>query len=140
MTGPCKEAGFTLIEAVMVIVILGIITSGLLMYFTGVSSSGGPPLNIQGAMLAEEKLERVIAGKKANGFSTIVSEPSAPLPAPFNRFTMQLDVFCVQEADLNSSNGTMPGCADSDIRAKRVRAVVSWPGGSVDVATVITSH
>ena len=136
----CKEAGFTLIEAVMVIVILGIVSTGVLLYFTGISSSGGPSALAQGLSLAQEKLERVMADKKANGFSTIVPEPASTLPAPFGRFTRRLDVFCVQEADLNASNGTMPGCADSDIRAKRVRVIVSWPGSSVDISTVITNH
>lgn len=134
------DSGFTLIEAVMVIVILAIISTGILLYFTGVSSSGGPSVLTQGLTLGQEKLERVIADKKANGFNSIVSEPAAALTAPFDRFTREVEVFCVQEADLNTSNGTMPNCADSDIRAKRVKVTVSWPNGSIDLVTVISSH
>ncbi len=134
------DSGFTLIEAVMVIVILAIISTGVLLYFTGVSSSGGPSVLIQATTLGQEKLERVIADKKANGFSSIVSEPSAALTAPFDRFTRGVEVFCVQEADLNTSNGTTPNCADSDILAKRVKVTVSWPNGSIDLVTVISRH
>jgi prepilin-type N-terminal cleavage/methylation domain-containing protein len=132
--------GFTLIEVVMVIVLLGIMGTGIIMYFVGVSSSGDPVLTTQATALAQEKLERVIADKKANGFNSIVAEAAAPLAAPFDRFTREVEVFCVQEADLTTSNGTMPNCTDSDILAKRVRVLVTWSAGAVDFITVITNH
>lgn len=137
---PGGKHGFTLIEVVMVIVLLGILGTGILMYFVGVSSSGDPVLTTQATTLAQERLERVLADKKANGFASIVPEGPVALAAPFDRFTREVEVFCVQEADLNTSNGTMPGCTDSDIQAKRVRVAVTWAGGSVDMATVISNH
>lgn len=135
-----REGGFTLIETIMVIVVLGIIGISILMYFVSVRSSADPVLTTQAAELAEEKLEKVFAGKKANGFSSIIPEAPAALAAPFDKFTRELEVFCVQEADLNTNSGTMPACNDSDIKAKRARAIVSWTGGSLDAAAVITNH
>ena len=135
-----QTRGFTLIEVVMVIVLLGILGTGLMMYFVGVSSSGDPVLTAEATELAQERLERAVADRKALGFSSLVSEAPAALPAPFDRFTRELEVFCVAEADLNASSGTMPGCADSDIQAKRVRVIVTWARGAVDVATVISNH
>ncbi|MBI1911493.1 MAG: type II secretion system protein [Deltaproteobacteria bacterium] len=132
--------GFTLIEALMVIIILGVIGTGILMYFVGIGSSPNQVILTQATALAQEKMEKVIADKKANGFNSIVSEAAAALPAPFDRFTREVEVFCVQEADLNTSNGTMPNCTDSDIRAKRVRVIMSWQGNSIDYITVITNH
>lgn len=135
-----RSGGFTLIETVMVIVVLGIIGAGILMYFVGISGSADPVLVTQATFLAEEGMEKVIADRKANGFNSITSIPPAALPAPFSRFTKEVDVFCVQEADLDASSGTMPNCADSDIRAKRVSVVITWPGASADYVTVISSH
>lgn len=134
------QDGFTLIEMVMVIVVLGIIGTGILMYFAGMGSTADRALMIQATSLAQEKIETVIADKKANGFNSIVSEPAAPLSAPFDRFTREVQVWCVQEADLDTPGGTMPNCTDSDIRAKRVRVVVSWPSGEADFVTVVTNH
>jgi prepilin-type N-terminal cleavage/methylation domain-containing protein len=134
------EVGFTLIETVMVIVILGILGTGILMYFVSIGSSADPVLATQGTALAQEKLERVIADKKANGFNSIVVEAPSALPAPYNRFTREVEVICVDEADLNTSGGTMPNCTDSDILAKRVKVIVTWPGGSADFITVISNH
>lgn len=135
-----RDKGFTLLETLMVIVLLGIIGTGLILYFIGVGTSSNQALVVEAAALAQEKLEKVIADTKANGFNSIVSEPAAPLPAPYDRFTREVEVFCVQEADLEANSGTMPNCADSDIRAKRVRVAVTWPGGSADFSTVISNH
>ena len=130
--------GFTLIETLMVIELLGIMGTGLVMYFVGLGSSS-QALVIEGASLAQEKMEDIKAQGKTS-FSAVASEASAPLPAPYDRFTRSVEVFCVNEADLDTQSGTMPGCADSDIRAKRVNITVSWTGGSAAFTTVITDH
>jgi prepilin-type N-terminal cleavage/methylation domain-containing protein len=147
-----NAGGFTLIETVMVIVILGIIGGGILVYFTGLGSGSDNAVVLQAGMLAQQRIEDIIADKKANGFNSIAlayPTPSAD-PAfspPFDRFTREVEVFCVDEADLNSSNGdSSAACPTSDISAKRVRVIVSWSGGagyaggSVDFSTVISDH
>ena len=134
------QSGFTLIEAVMIIVLLGIIGTSILMYFASIRSSGDPVLLNQASALAQERMEKVMADKKATGFNSIVAVPPAALPAPFANFTREVEVFCVQEADLNTNSGTMPNCTDSDIRAKRVRVTVTWTGGSVNLTTAISDH
>lgn len=135
-----NERGFTLIEVIMVMVVLAIVGTGILMYFAGLSGRPDAVTLTQSASLAQEKMERLLADKKANGFNTIVSEAASTLPAPFDRFTREVEVFCVQESDLGASNGTMPDCSDSDINAKRIRVTVSWGGGSSDFVTVMTNH
>lgn len=131
--------GFTLIEMLMVIVLMGIMGTGLMLYFAGLGSSGQAQV-VQASALAQEKIEKIIADKKANGFNSIIPEPAAALTAPFERFTRSVDVFCVNEADLDLSSGTMPNCNDSDIKAKKVTVTLDWPGGSADFSTVITDH
>jgi prepilin-type N-terminal cleavage/methylation domain-containing protein len=136
------EDGFTIMETLMVIVLLGIVGSAILMYFAGIGSSADQVKLTQAAILCQEKMETIMADKKATsgGFSNIVSEASAPLGAPFSAFSREVEAYCVQEAALDTSSGTMPDCADSDIRAKRVRVRVSWQGGYVDTVTVVTRH
>lgn len=135
-----RDAGFTLIEIIMVIVLLAIIGSGILLYFAGVSTAPDRTVLTQAAMLATEKMETIRADAKANGFNSIVAEAPATLGAPFDHFTREVEVICVDEADLDTSVGVMPACAASDIGAKRVRVVLSWAGGLSDYVMVITDH
>ena len=134
-----KDKGFTLIETLMVIVLMGIMGTGLVYYFAGLGSSGQVQV-VQATALAQEKIEKIIAYKKANGFNSIVSEAPTVLGAPYDRFTRTIEVLCVSEADLDASAGTMPNCPESDISAKKVKVTIEWPGGSADFATVITDH
>lgn len=139
-SGKDPGAGFTLIEVLMVIVLLGIVGTTILLFFAGTGQAPNATLTTQATMLVEEKLEEIIADKKNGGFASIAAVAPAALPAPFDRFTRQVEVICVDEADLDASGGTMPNCTDSDILAKRVRVEVSWAGGSVDLVTVISDH
>jgi len=132
-----NSRGFTLIETLMVIVLMGIMGTGLVYYFAGLGSSTQAQV-VQATALAQEKLERITA--EANGFNSIVSEAPAALSAPYDRFTRSVEVYCVNEADLDLSAGTMPNCNDTDINAKRVKVTVSWQGGAMDFTTIITDH
>lgn len=134
------DHGFTLIESVMVIVVLGIIGIGIMMYFVGVGSSSDPVLETQAGRLAGEKMERIIADSKANGFNSIVAEVATPLAAPYSRFSTTVEVICVDEVDLDITGGTMPQCNDSDISSKRVRVVVSWGSKTFDIVSLISNH
>lgn len=131
--------GFTLIETLMVIVLMGIMGTGLVYYFAALGSSTQTQV-VQASALGQEKLERIIAEMKANGFNSIVSEAPTTLVAPYDRYTRSVEVYCVNEADLDLSTGTMPDCNDTDIIAKRVKVAISWQGGSADFTTIITDH
>ena len=132
------ERGFTLIETIMVIVVLGIVGIGIMMYFVGIGSSSDPVLQTQASRLASEKMERIIADSKANGFNSIVAEAATPLAAPYGSFSTTVEVICVDEADLDTSGGTMPQCNDSDINTKRVRVIVNWGSKTFDLVSLIS--
>ncbi|MBI5561490.1 MAG: hypothetical protein HY894_01360 [Deltaproteobacteria bacterium] len=129
----------------MVILILGIAAAGVLMYFIGMGKAGQEGRTAEAAMLAEERIERIIADKKANGFASIaLSSPPVNDPAfnpPFDSFTRSVEIYCVNEASLDVNNGDASAqCPGSDIVAKRVKVAVSWAGGAVDLVTVISEH
>ncbi|MEE9613782.1 MAG: type II secretion system protein [Thermodesulfobacteriota bacterium] len=135
-------SGFTLIETIMIIVLLAILGSGILIYFFSIAGSGGQVITVQAVELAEDKVEEVLSEKNTS-FSGVVSEASAAFSAPMDDFTSEVDVFCVAEADLDASSGTIPDCTDSDINAKRITVTVSWSkggGGSVSLVTVVSDH
>lgn len=135
------QSGFTLIETIMALVLIGIIGAGILSYFINLGKgSSEQALVAQASALAQEGLEEVLADKKTDGFASVVSIAAAPLAPPYDRYSREVEVFCVSEADLDASSGTMPECNDSDIRSKRVRVIISWSGGQLDIATVISNH
>ena len=113
--------GFTLIEVIIVIVLFSIVAAGALAVFNSISSSPELSLTILGAELAQTNMEEVIADKKSAslGFSTITSAPIT-VPSPFTSGT--LEVFCVDEGDLDANNGDAAAACDggADIEAKRV--------------------
>lgn len=140
-----NEPGFTLIETLMVIVVLGIAATGILLYFINIGKAGAQGRAIEAVMLAEERIEQIIAQKKGNGFSTVaLANPATTDSAfspPFDAFTRTVEVYCVNEAGLDMDNGdTSASCPGSDISAKRVKVTVSWTGGAVDLATVLSNH
>lgn len=136
-----SQSGFTLIETIMALVLIGIIGAGILSYFVNLGKgSSEQAIIVQASALVQEGMEELLADKKTNGFASVVSIAAAPLSPPYDRFSREVEVFCVQEADLNASGGTMPSCSDSDIRSKRVRVIISWSGGQVDISTVISNH
>lgn len=136
---PHDSRGFTLIETVMVIALLGIVGAGILLYFSGMRGSADPVLRIQAIELAQEKMERIIADKKANGFNSIVAEAAAALAAPFTNFTREVTVICVTEGALNTDIGGMPNCgAPGSYRAKNVKVTVTWTGGGSTGVSLVT--
>jgi prepilin-type N-terminal cleavage/methylation domain-containing protein len=110
-----NEKGFSLIELVIVIVILGIASVGLMTLFsTGTKRSADPLLENQGLQLAQEKMD-IINGDRANsgrGF-TYITSTNYPAESPvtgFPGFSRTVTTFCVTAADLNTSTGAPP-CA-----------------------------
>lgn len=130
-----NNKGLTLIEIVLIIVILGIIGSGILLYFAGIKGSASPVLTIQAIELAQEKMEKIISDKKANGFSYIdnTNYPQENPVSGFANFNRTVDVCYVSEGDLNDTSN----CATAT-DWKRAKVTVSWGGGEVNLVTVLS--
>jgi len=134
--------GFTLVEIVLVIALLGIVAGSILTYFFNIKSSGDPVLTLQAIELAQEKMDKILADKKWNNFNSITpaNYPAENPVSGFTTFNRSVDIFCVLEADLNTSNGTMPNCTTTSFHAKRVEVTVSWGSSSVSLVTVLTDY
>lgn len=148
-----NDKGFSLIELVLVIVILGIGSVGLMTVFsTGTKKSADPLLENQALQLAQEKLE-IILGQRMDsatprGFAWVVAAdysanpakhpPETPVAAPFAAFNRSVAIACVTSADLNTSTGAPP-CVSGYARVTVTVTHPALPGG-VTVDTLLTDY
>ncbi len=132
-----KNGGFTLIETVLIIVVLGIASYGVLTVFiSGLKSSASPVLGVQGIELAKEKLEIIMADKHdgAKGYGYLIPA-NYPAESPvsgfsdFNRSVTFLEVDGTDLATFSPGSGFM-----------RVSVTVSWVGDSVTLETVAADY
>ena len=125
--------GFTLIEAIITLVVLSIAAVGVLSVFTtGIQGSANPLVLDQTVQLAQEKMEEAVALRKSGGFAAINSiNPGVPaFPAPFNTYAWSRVVDCD------------PTFAPCPARYQRVTVTVSWNAGadSVSLVTLIANY
>lgn len=148
-----NNKGFSLIELVIVIVILGIASAGLMTVFsTGTRKSADPLLENQALQLAQEKME-IILGQRMDsvtprGFAWVVAAdydtnplkypPENPITA-FPAFNRTVSITCVTSADLNLSPGTAPPCASGYAHVKVTVSHAALPG-NITVDTVLTDY
>ncbi len=103
-----KSNGFTLIETIMTLVVLGIAAVGVLSVFTtGIRGSANPLLVDQATQLAQGELDQII-GEKAvvNGFASIaIGNPLACKSGMLAGFTCNRNIFYVNPGNLNLQVG-----------------------------------
>ncbi len=140
-----NDRGFSLIELVIVIVILGVASVGLMSVFsTGTRKSADPLLQNQALQLAQEKLDIVLGDRMnpARGFAYITSAnyPAESPVAGFPGFDRSMTTCCVTAPDLNAvSPCTAPPCASGYTHVTVTVAQAALPG-SVTVETLVTSY
>ena len=130
-----RQRGFTFIETVMAIVVIGVGLFGLMHLFTGtVSNAFVTDQAIQATELARERLERVVFDKKMNGYNyvTTANYPAVEnFTGAFSPFTRTMTILEVRSDNLTT--------ASAGSGYKRVSVTVSWPTGhSVQLETLVT--
>lgn len=138
-----NDKGFSLIELVLVVVIVGIAAAGMMTLFgSGTGRSADPLLQNQALQLAQERVETVLADRAnpARGFPYIVpaNYPAESPVAGFPGFSRTVTVACVTAADLNTPTGLPPPCASGYARV--TVAVAQAVLGSLAVDTLVTNY
>lgn len=146
-----NHSGFTLIETVIVIVIMGLSVAVLIPLTLSTRHSATPVLTQQAASLAQEKLEQVFADRldrtTPRGFTYATTPGNYPAENPIagvTGFSRSVAITCVTTADLNAV-GTVPSpsCASSDGRTDYARVTVTVTNaalGNVTAATLLTNY
>ena len=146
-----RDRGFTLIETVIVVVVLGLSLGVLIPFTVSLRNSAAPVLTQQAALLAQEKLEQIVADRvdrtTPRGFVYATTPGNYPAENPIagvTGFNRSVAIACVTTADLNAA-GTAPNpsCALSDARTDYARLTVTVSNsflGNVTAVTLITNY
>jgi prepilin-type N-terminal cleavage/methylation domain-containing protein len=138
-----KSNGFTLIETIMTLVVLGIAAVGVLSVFTtGIRGSANPLLLDQAVQLAQGELDAVIGIKLASGFSAAALNTGTGLACKTNPmlagFTCSLDICYVAAGTLD--NTTVPGCGSSTSYKRVAVTITNTAVVNITAATLITNY
>lgn len=134
-----SNAGFTFIDAILTMLIVGIGLSGLMSYFVSVNrQTMNGDMTITASVLAQERLDQLVADKMYQGYNFIINGnyPSPEnLADPFAGYTRSTTVTEVDPADMSTA---MPGSG-----LKKVDIAVSWGANlneRVQLTTLVTSY
>lgn len=134
-TDSISERGFTLIEIVVFIVVLGFLGGVLIPFTVSLRGSPQPTLAKQALVLAQADLEQAVAQRRASGFAgvTVGCTPGL-MPSP--AFTCNRSVCYVPASNLNDTSN----CATAtDYR--RVEVTITHPTiGNVTAVTLFTNY
>lgn len=130
-----RENGFTFIETILAILIIGIGLFGIMNLFQGtVSTAVDTDRTLQATQLARERIERILFDKKMNGYNFVTTANYPTIEnftgafAPFSR------TISIQEVRSDNFNVTQPGTG-----YKKVSVTTSWGTNSrVTLETLVT--
>lgn len=123
------QKGFTLIETLIAVVVMGIAVGALLLVLTSVvDQTVLPEIHNVGSHLLEREFERVTSQR----FAAVVNEPSTAFPGSFSDYSWQVAVSPVPAALASD-----PGMS----QYKQVLVTVTHAsGGAVSLSTVVTNN
>lgn len=128
------ERGFTLIEIVVFIVVLGLLGGVLIPLTVSLRGSAQPTLTLQALALAQAELEQAVAQRRANGFAGVTAGCVVSVLPGFNPCSRT--VCFVPAANLNDTSN----CA-TPTNYKRVEVTISHPTiGNVTAVTLFTNY
>ena len=139
--------GFSLIETIIVIVIIGIAAIGVLSVFiTGMKGAADPLITIQVIELAQEKMDIVIGDRQntARGYNYATNPANYTAENPvtgFTNFNRSVAIACVTTADFNAAGSApAPSCVGVTNYARVTVTVTHSAIGSVTAVTLVTNY
>ena len=145
------EQGFTLIETIITIIVLAIAMGVLIPFIVSLRGSANPVLMQQAAILAQDRLEQIIADRRdrltPRGFTYATTPANYPNETPvpgFPNFTRTVALACMTPADFNGG-GTVPSpsCAISDGQSDYARITVTvgnTQAGNITAVGLLSNH
>lgn len=142
-----NQKGFSLIEAIIVIIVISIGAIGVLSVFiTGTKGAGNPLVTIQAVELGQEKLDIVIGDRQntARGYSYATNPANYPAESPvsgFANFNRSVAIACVTTADFNAAGSApAPSCVGVTNYARVTVTVTHAVIGSITTVTLLTNY
>lgn len=126
--------GFTLIETILTLLIIGIGLFGIMTLFQNMSfQMYHADLQVIAADFAQQKVEQLVAQKAFNGYNTIVSQPNEAVTSGPHTFTRTTLVEFI--------NPSTMALSVVDTGYKRITIQVSWAGNAgVTLVTLVTNQ
>ena len=142
-----NQKGFSLIEAIIVIIVISIGAIGVLTVFiTGMKGAGNPLVTIQAVELAQEKLDIVIGDRQntARGYTYATNPANYSAESPvsgFASFNRSVAIACVTTADFNAAGSApAPSCVGVTNYARVTVTVTHAAIGSATTVTLLTNY
>lgn len=133
------EAGFTLVEAILSLVVLGIALVPLINLFANAAENHSLPDEVVAAGLAADKMEEVIANRALQGWTSFTASPTAYQvvdTANFPNYQWMVEVVKVAQSNFNQVLG-----AGANTNCKRITVFVKKPDGTVlTLVAIVTDY
>ena len=115
-----NESGFTLVEIIMAIVLIGIAVPGIMMFLQGVEDTREPEYIIQGSFMAQKKIEELASETRTSIDTQIASVCNSTVDGDYTLTCTSTDV-----------NATDPDTAAVSTFAKKITLTVSRSDGAM---------
>jgi prepilin-type N-terminal cleavage/methylation domain-containing protein len=128
-----NSRGFTLLEATLTMVVLGVGLTGSVMIFDSVNTTTmNGDIRVVASQLANEKIESILADKAFDGYDAVTSNAYAneQLDGDFTGYTRSVEIIEVCSTDLETPT------VGSGI--KQVNVTVSWGDEDTETLTIST--
>ena len=116
-----NQAGFTILEAVIAIVIIGIAMPALVMWFSGLENTKSPEYIVQGSFVAQKKFEELASELR----DTITT--ACPDTTPLTTSDGDYSLACVSEA----VNATDPDSTTASTFGRKITLTVTRTDGAM---------
>jgi prepilin-type N-terminal cleavage/methylation domain-containing protein len=122
-----REAGFTLIEIILALVVIGVTVPSLMIWFSGLENSKNPEYVVQGSFIAQKKMEELASRYRtsSNASKAIITVCPNALAATTTDGDYSIDC---QSTDVNA---TTPNTSATSTFAKKITLTVTRTDGAM---------